>query len=227
MRFQLSFVTLRTGAASIIASTLCACAGTPSATVTNDPVAVSKSAIVVVDSPRWDFRWDSEWSGAETGLADCLISELADRQNQYDLLPSATFKRVAFPNLSADHAPDSPEYVKLALTHPDVQKRLQALRVKYMIYIAGTTEVTHDWGDVACGFGAGAGGCAGMVVADQTSELSAMIMDIQASGNITNVMAATEGKNWLVVLGILPIWNQAPTRRAACEVLANKVIEKL
>ncbi len=184
-------------------------------------------AIVVVDSPRWDFRWTAEWSGTETGLADCLTSELADRQNQYDLISANTFKQAAFPNLSADLAPDSPKYVKLALTHPDVQKRLQALRIKYLIYIAGTTEVTHDWGDVACYFGYGFGGCGGLIVADQTSDLSAMIMDIDASGSITNVEATNQGKNWLVVLGVLPIWNEAPTRQAACQDLARKVIEDL
>ncbi len=227
MRSHVWVASIRTVALSFIASTLGACAGAPSVTATDETVADSKSAIVVVDSPRWDFRWAAGGSGTETGLADCLISELADRQNQYDLLPAATFKRAAFPNLSADLAPNSPEYVKLALTHPDVQERLQALRVKYIIYIAGTTEVTHDWGEIICDVTIGGPACVGIVVFDQTSELSAMIMDIQASGSITNVMATSEGKPWLVVLGILPIWNQAPTRRAACQDLANKVIDAM
>ncbi len=101
MRSYVSVASIRTVALGFIASALGACAGTPSATATDDTVAVSKFAIVVVDSPRWDFKWAAESSGTETGLADCLTSELADRQNQYDLLPATTFKRAACQDLAS------------------------------------------------------------------------------------------------------------------------------
>jgi len=101
MRFYVPIITLGTVALSIILSTVCAYASGPSVTATHETVAVSKFAIVVLDSPRWDFRWTAQWSDTETGLADCLSSELADRKNQYGLLLATTFKRAACQDLAS------------------------------------------------------------------------------------------------------------------------------
>lgn len=203
-----------------------ACSTTPEFAATEPVAAEAKPAIVVIDSPRWDFRWAAEWSDAETGLSECLSRELAAVQNDYDLVPVDEFKRAVFPHLSAELAPDSPQYIKLALTRADVRDRLEANQIKYLIYIGGTTEVSHDWGDITCGFSYAGGGCAGLVVSNQVSDVSAIIMAIDASEPTTTVQSVYQGKNWLAVVGILPIWNRAPTRQAACESLAGKIIEE-
>ena len=101
MRFYMPIITLGTVAVSIILSTERACASGPSVTATHETVAVLKFAIVVLDSPRWDFRWTAQWSDTETGLADCLSSELTDRQSHYGVLPATTFKRAACQDLAS------------------------------------------------------------------------------------------------------------------------------
>ena len=179
--------------------------------------------LVVMDSPNWDFRWDERGTFHESGLADCLAKELAAKPSLYTLIPAEMYTRAAYPSLPDELVPRTPEYVRIALTNDGVQERIRSLELDYLIYILGTTELEHDWGDVLCGVGYGGGGCLGIVNIDKRSNISAVVVDVDATQEMISVGAQSSGELVIAVLGILPVWYEAPTKRAACRTLAEKL----
>lgn len=183
--------------------------------------------LVVMESPNWDFQWEKGGALNDSGLAECLGRELARRGPRYEVIPTPTYTRTAFPSLPEALVPKTAEYVRIALTDAGVQERVRSLGVDYLVYIAGSTEVAHDWGSITCGGGYGGGGCFGAVGFDKTSAVSAIVIDVDSTGEMARVSARTAGDSWLAVIGILPVWHNAPTERAACRALAEKLDEIL
>ena len=188
---------------------------------------LDKPAIVVIQSPQWVFKWDHAVRSTESGLSACLSRELQRILPAFEYLPVETFKKTAFPNLPAENAPASAEYVKLALTKPEVRQRLESLRLKYMIFIAGTLEVKDHWGDIFCGYGYGGGGCLGATGAQKESTLSAVVIDVTSNASTIKRDVHAQGSKWLAVIGVIPVWYDAPTKYEACKTLAADLIKDI
>ncbi|MDJ0909192.1 MAG: hypothetical protein QNI99_08350 [Woeseiaceae bacterium] len=207
---------------------LAACGSTTAVSGTPDLIDVpGHHRLVVMDSPNWDFRWEERDTFHDTGLADCLLDALDRKSSRFTLIPTRTFTRTAFPDLPDELVPTTPEYVRIALTNTGVQDRVQSLNVDYLIYVLGSTEMEHDWGGIMCGVGYGGGGCLGVAGLDKSSNISAVVVDVDSTQEMTNVNVTSSGDSWIAVLAVIPVWHDAPTKDAACRALAEKLDETL
>ena len=93
--------------------------------------------------------------------------------------------------------------------------------------LLGTTELEYDFGSITCAASYGGGGCFGVVNYDKTSDLSVIVVDVDTTRRLVNLGAESTGARMISVVGVIPLWYDAPTRSAACRSLAEQLNAEL
>jgi hypothetical protein len=215
------------GTLTLAMSVIVGCTAKPVTPAT--AIDLSNLNVAVVSSSQWTFNWQTK-DVAETDLANCLGDALAEAYPELVVIPETTFVQTIFPDLPAALAPRSPEYIKLALTHPDVRERIATLNLKYLVYVAGTREMERNWRDleVACVGGYNVAWCGGGIILEQTSRLTAVIIDVETTRELNSIRASDSGTSW-IVMPFLPItvWHMTDTREPSCQELSHELVYAL
>ena len=211
--------------ASLILGSGCATTGAPPEGTAGQHTTVT---VAVVSSDDWAFEWGTR-NVAEEDLSACLAEKLSNTRGDLRVMVESEFLAAAFPDLSPEAAPRSPEYIKMALTHPKVRERVKAARVDYVLYVAGTREMRKSWQDTnfVCIGGVYGATCTAWVIFDHTSQLTASLIDVQSTAEINLARADASSTSWLVMpIAPLFLFYAPDTRAEACGMLAQEIIAK-
>jgi hypothetical protein len=176
-------------------------------------------SLAIVSSETWVFEWGDEADTSESDLNECLQRELESRNA--DVVSEADFLGAAFPNLDPATAPRTPEFLELALGHPEVNQRITNLGIEYIVYVTGTVDYENAWVDGGC---ASQGGCLIVGAVNKTSRLTAVVIDVQSARRFGQTTMDDSGISWAAIIIAIPVWNVADTRGPACADLADEVL---
>jgi hypothetical protein len=181
--------------------------------------------VAVVSSSGWVFEW-GEGDEAEVDPHICLAKGLSARN--VDIIHQDEFLATAFPNMAPDKAPRTPEYLELALKHPEVRQRVANRGIEYLVYVTGKIDYENAaWtGGCAAGPPVG-GGCWYYGEVDKTSLLNAVVIDTHLAQQFNEQSTENSGKDWAAILGIVPVWHVSDPRHGACIEMANNIYQML
>ena len=97
----------------------------------------------------------------ESTLVNCIGNKLRRSQAGVQIIPQKDFVDSFYPWFEARTAPLHPEKLRLVLDQPQVAQKLEALNVRYFVWVEGSTERTNSSGSLTCSIGPGGGGCFG------------------------------------------------------------------
>ena len=164
----------------------------------------------------------------EKEIVTCVSDEVRKAQPSLRVVPQDEFRRVAFPDLPPEAAPNSPEYLTLLLNHATFRERISSLGIRYLIFLRGATE---EKGDASAGGVAGPG--AGVLVIggswDRNTRLSASILDLKQSREAGSVAASASGRPWFFAVLPSPLILGMPafTESKACGELGQELVRFL
>lgn len=199
----------------------------------------SQEAIVLLAKPHL------EGTGTEEKFLDCLEHELvgvsvsadvASRQRAgqqveprsnlakkpFQIYADHTFIDALYPWLEPSTAPATAQGFSAFLARPGVTERIDAMGVRYIVWIDGITQKTDGGGSFACAAGPGGAACLGLGWWQRNSGYEATIWDLREGINVGSL--STDVKGTSVMIGaIAPIPLIAPVQSTACDRLAGQL----
>ena len=160
----------------------------------------------------------------EHSLVRCLGDKL--RQNKQDIvvIPEAKFTDQFYPWFEARTAPLHPKKMQKILEMPLVAKKINALNIRYFIWVEGSTERTNSIGSLACGIGAGGAGCFGFGAWEDTSEYETAVWDMHKFTEVGRISTDAVGNSYMPAF-IIPIPLLAGVENDACEGMGNQLVK--
>lgn len=164
----------------------------------------------------------------EKEIVNCISDAVRREQPGWRIVSPDEFRRTAFPDLSPEAAPNSPEYLGLLLNHASFRERISSLGLRYLISVHGGTE---QKGEASAG-AIGGGGAAVLVVGglwERNTRLTASILDLKESREAGSVAASATGRPWFfaVLPSPLVLGMPALTESTACGELGQALAKFL
>lgn len=231
---------LRLAGAAAVCTTAAGCMTAKIEELREAPTQIAAhEAIVLLAKPHL------EGTGTEDKFLDCLERELvgssvsadvAYRQKAgkdfeprsslaggpFQIYADHHFVDALYPWLEPSTAPANAQGFSAFLARPGVSDRVNAMGVRYIVWIDGVTMKTDGGGSIACAAGPGGAGCLGLGWWEKSSDYEATVWDLRegiSAGSLT-----TDVKGTSVMIGaIAPIPLIAPVQSTACDRLAGQL----
>jgi len=158
----------------------------------------------------------------ETKFIDCVDNQLGKGANPLTVIPDEVFRDSYYPWFEPRTAPTGPADLPRLLAEPALAAKLAENRVRYLIWIEGSTEALEGGGSISCAAGAGAGGCFGLMWWEKDSDYEASIWDVKRALGSGTVSTDVNGMS-VVPAVVVPIPLIAPTQGKACRRLAEQL----
>jgi hypothetical protein len=157
------------------------------------------------------------YSGVPEGILKCVSSSI---QPAIPVIPGHEFQDALFPWFEPSTTPHTQPQLEKLLAREQAVTALAELKIRYVVAIGGGTVVKggSDCLDTLTG-----SICAGAW--DHSTHLAATVLDPQEKSVIEAVDAKVEGTAWYVLLVIIPLGAPALTETAACDEVAQRLIE--
>ena len=156
----------------------------------------------------------------EPELVSCISSSL--RSNDIPVVPEEEFVDGLYPWFEPRIAPMRVKEMNRLLKRKLVADRIDAYRVRYIIWVDGNTETVNSSGSIGCSVGAGGIGCFGFGTWDKQSDYEATVWDYRQLTNLGKVSADVEGTSYMPAV-IIPIPLIAKVQKNACKALAAQL----
>jgi hypothetical protein len=163
----------------------------------------------------------------DVDLDGCIGSAMRDANPDVRVVPARLFREQLYPYFMPSTTPHTLEDYTAIFEQAEVQKRLAALDIRYLIVMI-KSEVVTDWhGGIFCGAGYGGGGCLGLSWWDRTSDMGFAIWDLQSKAFAGTIRAKAGGRGIMPAL-ILPIPVYVPaTKSAVCRDIGTHLSHAL
>jgi hypothetical protein len=158
----------------------------------------------------------------ETGFIDCIDQQLGKGAHPLRVIPDEIFRDSYYPWFEPRTAPKGPADLPRLLTEPALAAKLAENKVRYLIWIEGSTEALEGGGSISCAAGAGAGGCFGLMWWEKDSDYEASVWDVKKAIGTGRVSTDVNGMS-VVPAVVVPIPLIAPTQGKACRRLAEQL----
>lgn len=158
----------------------------------------------------------------ETKFIDCVDEQLGRGSTPLRVIPDEVFRDSYYPWFEPRTAPTGPADLPRLLAEPALAAKLADNKVRYLIWIEGSTEALEGGGSISCAAGAGAGGCFGLMWWEKDSDYEASIWDVREAVGTGTVSTDVNGMS-VVPAVVVPIPLIAPTQGKACKRLAEQL----
>ena len=155
-------------------------------------------------------------------ISNCVENIIKETHTQQGIIPAQHFRDSLFPFFEPSTAPKTVQDLSSLLEKPAVRKRIDNLEVRHVISIAVNTSYGEYDGLISCGINFG-GGCFGYSSSDVTTDLAAVIWDLENPENSQTTDATASGKNVLIAL-ILALPIITDTEGKACKEIAQHIV---
>ena len=160
----------------------------------------------------------------ESTLVNCIGNKLRRSQAGVQIIPQKDFVDSFYPWFEARTAPLHPEKLRLVLDQPQVAQKLEALNVRYFVWVEGSTERTNSSGSLTCSIGPGGGGCFGFGTWEDTSDYETTIWDLENFREVGRVSTEAVGTSYLPAF-VIPIPLLAFVESDACEGMGKQLVQ--
>ncbi len=181
------------------------------------PVTISDADALVVLARRTGIGRETEQD-----FVACLGRELAANAGANSVISEQAFVDAMYPWFEASTAPREIEALNTLLARRVVLDRLEQLKVRYLLWIEGTTQTVDRTGSISCAVGPGGGGCFGFKSWDDEAHYEAAIWDLQELAVSAQVASDTRGTSYVPAV-FVPIPLLARVKHAACDRMATQL----
>jgi len=157
----------------------------------------------------------------EPAFISCIGGKLA-ASGAVSVFSEQEFIDRLYPWFEPRTAPLNLKRMRKMLRDPMIAERIDALNVRYMIWVDGNTEVTDQKGSMSCVAGPGGGGCLGFSTWDKASEYEAIIWDLKEGDEKGRVRVDAKGSSYVIAV-IAPIPFIAQVQGQACNSLGKQL----
>jgi hypothetical protein len=181
----------------------------------------SKDYIVLLSHLQGDQDFDDH------DLDNCIRPAMQDTNPELHFVPAKQFRENLYPYFTPSTTPHDLEGYRSLLDKSEVQQRIIALGVRYLIIMTKGGTV-NDWhGGILCGAGYAAGGCFGLSWWNRKSKLDLAVWDLRNKSQAGNVQGNAAGTGIMPALGLpIPIYMPA-TESAVCKELGVRLAKLL
>ncbi len=158
----------------------------------------------------------------EPELVRCVGNMLSANDSGIRVIPEQEFVDALYPWFEPRTAPLKTKQLARLVEQPLISERIAKYRVRYIIWIDGSTQTTSKTGSLSCGLGPGGGGCLGFATWDKESEYEASVWDYRNLDEIGKISAGGSGTSYLPAV-IVPIPIIARVRNATCEGIGTQL----
>jgi hypothetical protein len=167
--------------------------------------------VVLLSDPASTPDFDDE------DIDNCIGSAMRDANPALHVVSARRFRENVYPYFMPSTTPHTLEDYKGIFEKSEVQQRISALGVQYLVVLIKRETVTDWHGGIFCGVATGGGGCLGLSWWDRKSDLGFAIWDLQAKSFAGNVRAKADGTGIMPAF-VLPIPVYIPaTESAVCK----------
>ncbi|NKB39271.1 MAG: hypothetical protein GKR93_19240 [Gammaproteobacteria bacterium] len=163
-------------------------------------------------------------SGHETEIdfVSCVGDSLASGESGLQVIPEKQFVDAMYPYFETSTAPMDVKNLDRLVQNPAIAEKFADFRLRYFIWIDGSTETTDKKGSISCAVGPGGGGCFGFATWDDEANYEASIWDFENLKLSGKISAETTGTSYLPAI-IVPIPMLARVQSGACKSMAAQI----
>ncbi len=162
----------------------------------------------------------------EIDYIDCVGRSLRNAKRPFQVISQEQFKDSTFPWFEPRFAPREIRELSAQIDEPLLRERMQALGVRYIVWIEGTTENTGSSGGMTCAWAGAGGGCFGFVSWEKSSEYEASIWNVQQNAAVGKISSQASGTSFMPAI-IVPVPMIARVQANACGNMADQIEEFL
>lgn len=160
----------------------------------------------------------------EASLVSCIGGKLQRGAREVRVIPESEFVDAFYPWFEARTAPLRPEKLRKVLNEPLIAAKLEALKIRYFVWVEGSTERTAQSGSLTCSIGPGGGGCFGFGTWEDTSDYETTIWDISTLEEVGRVSTEAVGTSYMPAF-VVPIPLLARVEGDACQGMGRQLVK--
>ncbi len=159
----------------------------------------------------------------EASLVSCIGGRLKNGTSDIRVIPEREFVDAFYPWFEARTAPLRPEKLRKVLDEPVVAQKLEEMRIKYFVWVEGSTERTGSAGSLTCSIGPGGGGCFGFGTWEDTSDYETTIWDVATLEEVGRVSTEAVGTSYMPAF-VVPIPLLAQVQGDSCNGMGKQLV---
>jgi len=133
----------------------------------------------------------------EPSLIRCIGGRLQRGAKNIRIIPEDEFVDQFYPWFEARTAPIHPKKLRKVLDQPGVAERIEALNIRFFVWVEGSTERTGSAGSMTCSVGPGGGGCFGFGTWEDTSEYETAIWNVDSFKEVGRISTDAVGTSYM------------------------------
>jgi len=160
----------------------------------------------------------------ESSLVSCIGGRLKRATRDVRIIPQQEFVNQFYPWFEARTAPLHPEKLRKVLDQPKVAAKIKDLKIRYFVWVEGSTERTGSAGSMTCSIGPGGGGCFGFGTWEDTSDYETTIWDLATFKEVGRVSTEAVGTSYMPAF-VIPIPMLAQVEGDACQGMGKQLVK--
>ncbi len=158
----------------------------------------------------------------EPDFVSCVGNSLGSGRDRIAVLPERQFVDTLFPFFEPRTAPLEIRDLPSLMANEMVAARLQQKRIRYLVWLDGSTSTNDTTGSMTCAVSPAGGGCFGFVSWDRESAYEASIWDLESMTRVGKISTDATGTSYMPAV-ILPLPLIARVQSSACGGMAAQL----
>jgi len=182
---------------------------------TDQPIYLNSDEKVVILGRR-----DAGHYETDREFIECVSKKVTS--GAVKILPEQRFIDAIYPWFEPRTAPKGLPRLKRLMQQSSIKAKVDALSIRYLVWLDGSTETTGQGGSMSCAIGPGGGGCLGFAQWDKLSVYEATVWDLDELVEKGRLRVDSEGTSYLIG-AVAPIPLLTPVKNDACNSLGNQL----
>jgi hypothetical protein len=158
----------------------------------------------------------------EVGFVDCVSNGLAQGSEGLGVYISTAFEDRLYPWFEPSTAPLSIDDFSELMENPDIHEQVRLSKVRFIIWLDGSTDRVAAGGGISCAAGVAGAGCMGLAWWEDDARYDATIWDVRDLSSAGTIYADYNGRSVMPAL-IVPIPLIARPQAQACRGLTDQL----
>lgn len=181
------------------------------------PTSINTDESVVVLGRRTSGEHETEQD-----FISCVGDSLDHGEHAINVIPEQQFVDSMYPYFEASTAPMDVKNLTNLVQNPAVARKFDDFKIRYFVWIDGSTERTGSSGSISCSISPAGGGCFGFATWDDESDYEASIWDFKNLNLSGRISTTTQGTSYLPAI-VIPIPLLARVQANACKSMAEQI----
>ena len=138
------------------------------------------------------------------------------------VVPEQQFIDSIYPWFEPRTAPKGLKRLTRLMQDPDIKSQVDIQRIRYLVWLDGSTETDNQGGSISCAIGPGGGGCFGFAQWEKSSTYEAIVWDLSDFSEKGRLRVDSSGTSYLIG-AVAPIPLLTPVKKDACSSLGKQL----